>query len=149
MAEWGNSFLIEKAYAGNGRWNFELDRAGKVITGTNSIYSDFHYCRNWRSMLATGCKNPDGMRILTETYVAMEKNVNDPLFKDLYENTWSPKFIWRDLYLTALNAAGIASQVLPGGRTAAFGEACLEKILYSSARDEYKMVFEAVTRDGG
>ncbi len=150
MAEWGYRFLVEKAYAGNGRWNFELDRAGKVITGTNSIYSDFHVLQGLSEyMLATDCKNPEGMRIVTETYDAMEKNVNDPLFKDLYENTWSPKFIWHDLYLTALNAAGIASQVLPGGRTTAFEEACLEKILYSFARDEYKMVFEAVTRDGG
>lgn len=42
MAKWGYRFLVEKAYAGNGRWNFELDRTGNVITGTNSIYSDFH-----------------------------------------------------------------------------------------------------------
>jgi N-acylglucosamine 2-epimerase len=150
MAEWGYKFLVEKAYAGNGRWNFELDRAGNVIIGTNSIYSDFHVVQGLAEyMLATDCKNLDGMRILTETYDAIERNVNDPSFKDLYENTWSQKYIWHDLYLTALNAASIVSQVLPEGRTTEFEDNCLEKILYSFARDEYKMVFEAITRDGG
>ena len=146
-ARWGYDFLVKHAYAGKGRWHFKLDRAGNPLVTTTSIYSDYHMAQGLAEyMLATGMKNDEGMQILRETYDALEKNTTDPEFRDIYENTWSPVFIWNDMYLTALNAACIAAPVLGTKYTAPLIDECTHKIMDWFARDEYCLVFEAVTR---
>ena len=147
-AHHGYDFLIKHAYAGKGRWHFSLDRAGNPLVLTTSIYSDYHMAQGLAEyMLATDMKDEEGMRILRETYDALEKNTVDPWFKDIYENTWSPVFIWNDMYLTALNAACIATPVLGNKYTERLIDECASKIMNWFARDEYRLVFEAVTRD--
>jgi N-acylglucosamine 2-epimerase len=147
-AAWGYNFLIKHAYAGEGRWHFKLDQSGNVLVSTTSIYSDYHAAQGLAEyMLAAEMKNEEGMQILAETYDRLEKNTTDPGFKDIYENTWSPFFIWNDMYLTALNVACIASPILGVKRTAPLMDECASKIMNWFARDEYSLVFEAVTRD--
>jgi N-acylglucosamine 2-epimerase len=148
FAKAGYDFLTRHAYAGNGRWNFELTREGKVITGTNSIYSDYHVAQGLAEyLLATGCKDERGMEILEDTFSAIERNTMDPDFKDVYENTWHPSLIWHDMHLTALNTAFITGQTLGRDRVRAFEDYCLEKILYWFLREDEKLIFEAVTRE--
>ena len=147
-AKWGYDFLVKHAYAGKGRWHFKLDRSGKVIVSTTSIYSDYHMAQGLAEyMLATGMKDEKGMQILRETYETLERNTTDPEFKEIYENTWSPVFIWNDMYLTALNAACITTPVLGAQHTQSLTNECASKIMDWFARDEYQLVFEAVTRD--
>jgi len=147
-AKWGYDFLVKKAYAGNGRWYFKLDRPGNVLVPTTSIYSDYHVAQGLAEyMLATGMKDDMRMQILRTTYDTLEKNTLDPGFKDIYENTWSPVFIWNDMYLTALNTACIAAPVLGSEYTKFLINECACKIMNWFARDEYRLVFEAVTRD--
>ena len=147
-AQWGYDFLLKHAYAGEGRWHFKLDRAGTPLVSTTSIYSDYHMAQGLAEyMLATDMKDEKGMQILRATYDALEKNTMDPEFKDIYENTWSPVFIWNDMYLTALNVACIATPVLGIKYTERLIDECASKIMNWFARDEYRLVFEAVTRD--
>jgi N-acylglucosamine 2-epimerase len=146
FAKAGYDFLIRHAYAGNGRWNFELTREGRVITGTNSIYSDYHVAQGLAEyLLTTGCKDERGMEILEDTFSAIERNTMDPDFKDIYENTWHPSLIWHDMHLTALNTAFITGQTLGCDRVRPFEDYCLEKILHWFLRDDEKLIFEAVT----
>jgi len=148
LARAGYDFLIQHAYAGNGRWNFELTREGKVVTGTNSIYSDYHVTQGLAEyLLATDCADERGMRILEETFSSLEKNTMDPEFKDIFENTWSPTLIWHDMHLTALNTASIAGQTLGRKRVKAFEDYCLDRILNWFLRDKEQLIFEAVTRE--
>ena len=148
LAKAGYDFLLRHAYAGNGRWNFELTREGKVITGTNSIYSDYHVAQGLAEYLyAAGCSDEQGMEILEATFSAIEKNTMDWEFKDVFENTWSPSLIWHDMHLTALNTAFIAGQALGRSRVKAFEEYCLDKILKWFMREEKQLIFEAVTRE--
>lgn len=147
-AKRGYDFLVKNAYAGAGRWNYQTTRDGQVKVGTNSIYSDYHVAQGLGEyMLATGCQDEKVMAILTETFDALERNTRDPLFKDIYENTWSPKFIWHDMYLTALNTATIAGQALGEDKVGDFQRHCLDKIMNWFMRDEYQLIFEQVTRD--
>jgi N-acylglucosamine 2-epimerase len=148
LAKAGYDFLMNKAYAGNGRWNFELARDGRVITGTNSIYSDYHVAQGLAEyMLATGCSDAHGMRILEDTFSAIEKNTQDQEFKDIFENTWSPSLIWHDMHLTALNTTFITGQVLGRQRVKPFEDYCLDRILHWFMRAEKQLIFEAVTRE--
>ncbi|HHW47758.1 MAG TPA: hypothetical protein GXX14_03960 [Clostridiaceae bacterium] len=147
-AEHGYKFLIEKAYAGNRRWNYLLDRKGNVLVGTTSIFSDYHVIQGLAEyMLATGKSDKEGMQILYDSYDAVERNMFDPEFKDIYENTWSPVYIWHDMYLTCLSMAEVCVPVLGEARTKKLIDECLDKILNWFAKDEYKLVFEGVTRD--
>ena len=42
-AKHGFSFLVKYGYAGDGRWNYVLDRKGNVLEGTISIFSLLMY----------------------------------------------------------------------------------------------------------
>jgi N-acylglucosamine 2-epimerase len=144
----GYEFLMRHAYAGNGRWNFELTREGRILTGTTSIYSDYHVAQGLAEyLLATECADKHGVEVLEDTFSAIEKNTMDLEFKDVFENTWHPSLIWHDMHLTALNTAFIAGQTLGRSRVRAFEEYCLDKILNWFLRDEKMLVFEAVTRE--
>lgn len=148
-AHHGYKFLVEKAYAGKGRWNYKLNRKGEVLIGTNSIFSDYHVIHGLAEyMKAIESKDEQGMQILNDSYDVLEKNMFDSEFKDIYENTWSPVFIWHDMYLTCLATADTCTDVLGYDRTKKLVNECLDKILYWFAKDEYKVIFESVTRDG-
>ena len=87
------------------------------------------------------------MQILRDSYDVLEKNMFDPFFKEIFENTWSEKFIWHDMYLTALSVAEVCTPILGENRTKRLIDESLEKILYWFTRDEYQVVLEAVQRD--
>jgi len=148
LAKAGYDFLVRYAYAGNGRWDFELTRDGKLVTGTNSIYSDYHVAQGLAEyLLAIGFSDKRGMTILEDTFFSIEKNTMDSEFKDIFENTWSPSLIWHDMHLTALNTAFIVGQTLGSKRVKPFEDYCLDKIQNWFLRNEKRMVFEAVTRE--
>lgn len=146
-AKHGYDFLIRHAYAGNGRWNYVLDRAGNVQEGTISIFSDFHVIHGLAEYLkAINMKDETGMKILEESYTVLERNMFDPEFKEIYENTWSPVFIWHDMYLTCLATAEACLPVLGEKKVGRLFDECVEKITSWFANDQYQVIFEAVTR---
>lgn len=146
-AKHGYEFLIHKAYAGNGRWNYVLDREGNVIEGTISIFSDFHVIHGLAEyMRAINKKDSAGMKILEESYLTLERNMFDPEFKEIYENTWSPVYIWHDMYLTCLATVEACLPVLGKARVERLLCECLDKIMNWFAKDQYQVILEAVTR---
>ncbi|MGI6226939.1 MAG: AGE family epimerase/isomerase [Peptococcales bacterium] len=148
MAKHGLKFLLEKAYAGKGRWNYRLTREGKVLVGTTSIYADFHAIQGLAEYLhAVNNDDEECLRVLNESYDTLEVNMFDPYFKDIYENTWDERYIWHDMYMTCLSAVVPCIPVLGPHRTEKLLNECLEKICNWFARDEEQVVFEAVTRD--
>ena len=148
MAEHGYHFLLDHAYAGSGRWHYFLNRKGDVKTGTISIFSDFHVLHGLAEYLkAIDCKDDVGMQVVLETYNAMEKSMFDPLFKDIYENQWSPVYIWHDMYLTCLASVDAFTDILGSEKTKRLVDECIDKILFWFAKDDYETVLEAVTRD--
>lgn len=149
-AEHGYDFLIRKAYAGEGRWNYVLDREGNVREGTISIFSDLHVIHGLAEYLkAIDKKDEAGMKILEESFTVLEKNMFDPEFKEIYENTWSPVFIWHDMYLTCLATVEACLPVLGEKKAGRLFEECVEKITEWFANDQYQVIFEAVTRQRG
>lgn len=147
-AEHGLRFLADKVYAGNGRWNYRLTREGEVLIGTTSIFADYHITQGLGEyMAALGGKHEEGMRLLRESYDALERNMFNPLFKDIYENTWSETFIWHDMYMTCLSTVLAVVPVLGMQRCRRLMDECVDKMTNWFARDDEQLVFEAVTRD--
>lgn len=146
-ARHGYEFLIQKAYAGDGRWNYILERNGDLVSGTISIFSDYHVVHGLAEYLkAIHMEDEKGMKILNDSFNAMEKNTFDPEFKEIYENTWSPKFIWHDMYLTCLATVETCKDVLGMERVEPLLRECIDKITNWFANDTHEVVFEAVTR---
>lgn len=147
-AKHGFSFLVKYGYAGDGRWNYVLDRKGNVLESTISIFSDFHVLQGVAEYLKIEeVRTPENMELLKTCYETMEKNVFDPWFKEIYENTWSPVFIWHDMYLTCLSTTETCAEVLGTDVTKKLLNECVDKIANWFANDEYNVVFEAVTRE--
>ena len=147
-AHHGFRFIRDYAYAGNGRFNYQLDRQGNVIVGTNSLFADMHVIQGLGEYLrALDGKSPEGMVLLNECYDALEAHVFDPYFKDIYENTWQENHIWHDMYMTCLSAVMPCVPVLGRERTRRLLDECVDKICNWFARDEYQMIFETVTWD--
>lgn len=103
-AEHGVRFMLDKCYAGDGRRNYKQDRAGDVIQGTISIYSDDLGITSLADYLdATGCRDQQVLDVVKRTYEVYEQHMYDPDFKEIYENIWSQVFTFNDLYLASLN----------------------------------------------
>ena len=147
-AEHGYRFLRDKVYAGNGRWNYRLNRKGEVLIGTTSIFSDYHNLQGLGEyMAALHGTNQEGVQLVRECFDTMERNMFDPNFKEIYENVWSEKFIWHDMYMTCLSAVLACIPVLGEDYTRRLADECVNKILKWFARDDRRLLFEAVTRD--
>lgn len=147
-AHHGFRFIKEKAYAGNGRFYYQLDRQGNVLVGTNSLYADMHVIQGLGEYLhAINGSDPEGMALLAESFDALEEHIFDPYFKEIYENTWEENHIWHDMYMTCLSAVMPCVSVLGTDRTDRLLWECVDKICNWFARDEYGLVFETVTWD--
>jgi N-acylglucosamine 2-epimerase len=147
LARVGRDFIIRHAYAGGGRWNYQLDRAGGLKRGTISIFTDL-FVLGGLCEYSVAAGRDDDLRLIGETYDAIERNVYDPQFKDIFHGTWSLRFKRHGIYMIALGKAGIARQVLGEERTRPLIDHCLHEILHVFARDEQQALFESVARDG-
>jgi N-acylglucosamine 2-epimerase len=147
LARHGRDFLVRHAYAGQGRWHFHLDRQGKVKKGTISVFSDYFVLAGLcEYAIASG--SDEDMALIRETYDAIERSVHDRNFKDIYLNTWSPRYKRHGTYLISLHVADIAERVLGQKRTRPLIDHCLQEVLYAFARDDRRLLFESVGRDG-
>jgi N-acylglucosamine 2-epimerase len=148
LAKLGRDFLVARAYAGNGRWNYHLDRQGNVKKGTISIYSDMFVLQGLCEY-ALAAESRSDMALIHETYDTMDRHVRDPDFRDIFHATWSPRFDRHGLYMIGLNTAQTAGAVLGEDGTKSLRDLCLDKILYFFAKDDHQALFESLGRDGG
>lgn len=147
-AHHGYRFIKEKAYAGNGRFHYLLDRQGNVLVGTTSLYADMHVIQGLGEYLhAIDGADPEGVALLNTCFDALEEHIFDPYFKEIYENEWQENHIWHDMYMTCLSAVMPCVPVLGKERTDRLLLECVDKICNWFARDEYGLLFETVTWD--
>ena len=147
LAKQGRDFIVKHAYAGNGRWNYQLDRDGTVEKKTISIFTD-HFVLSGLTEYAVASKSDIDYKIIKETYDVLEKNVYDLDFKDIFHGTWSPNYKRHGIYMISIAVVNIVSQILGSERTKSLVDHCLEQVLYVFAKDEYELLFESVKRDG-
>lgn len=147
LARAGRDFLISHAYAGEGRWFYQLDRQGRMKRGTISIFTDLFVLAGLCEYARASGESTD-LRLIEETYGAVERNVRDPEFRDIFHGVWSPRFKRHGIYMITLPTAAVAGSLLGASRTQALRDHCLEQILYVFAKDDRQALFESVGRDG-
>lgn len=147
LAKVGRDFIVRYAYSGQGRWNYQLDRSGRVQKGTISIYTD-HFVLSGLCEYAAAARTDEDMKVIRETYDVMERNVYDLDFKDIFHGTWDPRFKRHGIYMMSLHVAGIASKILGDQRTRSLIDHCLDQILFVFAKDDHNLLYESVSREG-
>ena len=147
LASWGREFIVSKAYAGGGRWNYQLDRNGCIQQGTISIYTDMFVLQGLCEY-ATASGHISDYALINDTYRAIESNTQDLDFKDIFHGVWSPQFKRHAVYMIAINTAQIAEQVLGAERTRTLIDHCLDQILNVFVKDDRRALFESVDRNG-
>ena len=146
LARWGRDFIVKNAYAGKGRWRYQLDREGNLQKGTISIFTDMFVLQGLCEYAAASGSQED-LDLIRETYDAMEGNTLDPDFKDIFHGTWSPLLRHHSIFMIALNTAQAAGQVLGEQYTRPLIDRCLQESLYVFARDDKEVLFETLGRD--
>ena len=151
LARWGRDFIVKHAYAGiggaaPGRWFYQLDRQGHPQKGTISIYTDMFVLQGLCEY-AVASGSTDDLVLIRETFDAIERSTLDPDFKDLFHGTWSPRFRRHSIFMSALNTAQVAGQVLGEQRVEALMDRCLKESLSVFAKDDHEALFESLGRD--
>lgn len=147
LAKWGRDFIIRHGYAGNGRWHYQLDRQGRVKKGTVSIFTD-HFILGGLCEYAQAAGTDEDRELIQETWDALARNTLDPEFKDIFHGTWSAKYDRHSLYMMALATGPLVEPILGRARTRPLIDEALRKVLYVFAKDDRKLFFESVGRDG-
>lgn len=147
LSKAGVDFIVQHAYAGNGRWNYELSEAGTdILEGTTTIFTDLFVLMALSEFsLATRTEQYAGL--INETFSAAEANVFDPNFKDIAPHVWEPGVERYSVYMIALNAAMVAGQVLGQQRVRPFIEKCMDKILCFFDQNDSGFLLESLRAD--
>ena len=143
LARTGRNFLVGHAYAGNGRWFYQLDRLGRMKRGTISVFTDLFVLAGLCEY-AMAARDDQDVELIRRTYTVLERNVHDPEFKDIFHGTWSPRFKRHGLYMITLPTAALAGEILGHDRVRPLVDHCLEQILHVFAKDDRRMLFESV-----
>lgn len=148
LAKVGRDFLVEHAYAGNGRWNYELDSTGnEVIAGTESIFSDF-FVLLALSQYAIASNSKEDIQLIRITLEEAEKNVNNPDFKDIFPHEWLEGIERHSVYMIAVNSVGAAGQVLGRDTVRPFIQLCIDKIINFFGDNDSGYLLESLKDDG-
>ena len=144
----GLGYLTERAYAGSGRFHYLADREGSAVQSSISLLVDCYAVQALSECYRAGGGLDIGLlELLGVCYNTLERNVTSPYFTDLYEYRWSKKYIWHDIYLTALDAATTAAKALGADRTGKLEDHCTDRIFNWFVRSEHRAVFDAVGWD--
>jgi len=96
--------------------------------------------------VATG--SDEDMSLIRDGYDAIERNTLDMDFKDIFHGTWSPVFKRHGLPMFGVHMANLARPVLGDERVQRLSDYCLDQSLNVFAKDEHRLLFESLGRDG-
>ncbi len=148
IAKAGRDFLVKYAYAGHGRWNHELDCTGrKVLECTTTIFSDL-FCLAALAQYAFASGNSEDLALIRETFESVQRNIPDPNFKDIAPHIWKADIQRHSPYMIAINACGIAGQVLGEETVRPFLDLCVDKLLYFFSQNPSGFLLESLYEDG-
>jgi N-acylglucosamine 2-epimerase len=143
LARHGREFIVKYAYAGNGRWNYKLDRAGNVKKGTISIATDlFALSGLVEHMRASGSEQD--MPLIRATWDTACRNMRDPEFKDVWHGTWNPLF--KGMPMLIIHLCGQMEPLLGAEATRPVQKEALRQMLHVFSKDECGATFEKLSR---
>lgn len=148
IAKAGRDFLVNHAYAGNGRWNHELDGTGTIVLeGTTTVFSDL-FCLSALSQYAVASKDMQDLPLIRETFESIRCNILNPNFRDIAPHSWQAGIQRHSPYMIAINACKVAGQVLGEETVRPFIDVCINKLLYFFSQNSSGYLLESLCENG-
>lgn len=148
LAKTGRDYIITHAYAGNGRWNYLLDRNGKVVAGTISFYTDMFVLMGLAAYAEASGDETD-IPLIRETFAALAGNVRDDRCKDTFPQVYQEGNISHGKYMICLNAVACARRFLDGKEADGLMRYCMERIFEYLGYGDDGMIHEVRTLEKG
>jgi N-acylglucosamine 2-epimerase len=147
LARHGRDFLVARAHAGDGRWYYHLDRHGNVLGPSLSLLTDgFALLALCEYAIASG--SDEDLPLIRLAFDNYERHFYDPTFDQYHHFTLNPLYLYHGPHMLTINVASVAAPVLGQERTRPIADHCLDKVLNVFAKDEQRVLFEMVARDG-
>ena len=147
LAQAGRNWLVEHAYAGQGRWNYLLDAEGRVMQGTIGLYTDL-FCLMGLCSWAQATGWQEDLPLIEETFQAAARHLADDHFPDLFPQQYQPGCACHGKYMIGLNAMACAAGVLGWDRCIPVIQLCLDRIFGSLADPDWLVIHELCGLDG-
>ncbi len=143
----GRLFLLKHAYSGNGRWRYSLDRNGRELLGTISIFTDLFVLAGLAEYaMASGSR--EDMPFIEETLDSVLKNFHDPDFKEIYHGKWIPGVLQHGPYMTTLDVLVTIAPLVGSERIVPAVHLCTDRIEHRFAGEKDPLLFEMIRQDG-
>jgi len=147
LARSGRDFIVEHGYAGDGRWFYLLNQNGIVKDSHLSFPTDAFILAGL-SAYAIASESDQDKKLIETTYDCFEKNFYDKSFNEHYHFSLDPYYKWHGTHMITLYVSILVEPVLGSARTKPLVDYCLDQVLHVFAKDEHRVLFEAVGQDG-
>ena len=147
LARRGRDVLVNNAHAGSGRFHYQLDRDGNVVDASRSWLTDAFALMGLCEYAAASGRDDD-RALIESTYEALERHFYEPSFDEFHHFQFEPDVRYHALPMIAVGVAPSVRAVLGEQRITAWVNACLKQILWTFAKDEHEVLFEAIGPDG-
>lgn len=146
LARRGRNLLVDYGHAGNGRFHYRLDRAGKVLDARRSAFTDsFALIGLCEYAIASGSE--EDKALIEQTYDALAEHIMIPGFDEWHHHPLDPAYRWHGPHMIGVGCAGVARPVL-GERVDQLAQYCLNQILNVFSKPNYQCTFELLDMEG-
>ena len=148
LAKLGRDFLVHHAYAGEGRWYYEVSEdGGRVIEGTTTIFTDL-FALIALAQYASASGDQTDYELIRETFDRAKNHIMDPEFRDIKPHVWLKGIERHSPYMIAVHSSMIAEKVLGKDVTGPFIDFCIHKLLYFFGKNKSGYLLESLKEDG-
>lgn len=148
FARLGRDFLVNRCYAGEGRWHYKLNRAGtEVLVKDRSLFGDA-FALMGLCEYATASGSDEDLPIIRATFDAIERNLTTPGFNEYHHFSLDPSLRWHSPNMIAVGLSEMVTPVLGRQRVKSLLDRALDQILHVFVKDEHRVLFEVLNADG-
>jgi len=147
LARLGRDFIVKNGYAEAGRWYYRLDREGKIETSNLSYFTD-SFVLMGLSEFARASGSDQDFKLIKETFEGLESHIHQSDFDQFYHFKVDNRNQYHGPHMIGVNVGSVLLPVLGEEKVGSYLDYCLEKVLYTFARDEERILFEMLGRDG-
>ena len=147
LARRGRDLLVNHAHAGGGRFHYKLNRDGSVSEPHRSFFTDC-FALSGLCAYATASGSDEDLPLIRETFDRIEQNLNDPDFVEFHHFSLDPALRYHGPRMISVGMAPLVRAVLGAQRVDPFAQQCLDAVLWEFAKDEHRVLFEVLGRDG-
>lgn len=148
LARIGRDFLVQHAYAGNGRWYYEVSEDGREVKeGTTTIFTDLFALIALAQYASVSGKDGD-IGLIQDTFDSVKKNIVNSEFRDIKPHLWRAGIERHSPYMIAIHSSMVAEKVLGKEVTGPFIRFCIDKLINFFGKNESGYLLESLKEDG-